>query len=104
MKSDSSFSPSSSMEAPEVLPSEATGKSISSTAGVTEWRVKRLPSKTSGEELRTTFTGEANLDVDSESPRAVAARSSLPAAEGGPELKPGAEILVVDSSAESHSA
>lgn len=104
MKSDEGFSPSSNTEDPEVLPSEATGKPLWSTAGVTEWRVKLLPSKTSGEELRTTFKGEANVGVDTKSPKALSDRSSLPVAEGGPELKPSGEILVVmDSSAESHS-
>lgn len=62
-------------------------------------------SKTSGEELRPNFEGKANLGVDTKSPKGLSDQSSLPVVEGGPELKSSGEILlVVDSSAEGHSA
>lgn len=62
-------------------------------------------SKTSGEGLRLTFEGKANLGVDTKSPEGLSDQSSLPVAEGRPELKPsGKMLLMVDSSAEGHSA
>lgn len=49
--------------------------------------------------------GKANLGEDTKSPNGLSGECSLPVVEEGPELKSIGEILlVVDSSAEGHSA